>query len=354
MSPPSHLKGALVDKYAEIALFDAAENQRVILESQAAAAKKKAEMKKALDQQVRYQQECVVREREEDLEWVRREQERIVIWNDEEKKKVEQTRMKNNAIHHQRQQQLRELAALRAREKEEQGHYDLDILRGIKKEIRMERAKEQIKRESDAENLKRVAEQNTIHLAHLKQQKEQEIADVRKLEAEWAEVLNKQERARDRQLKQTYSRQAHSYGQAASMQETMDRIAREDEERANRHAKELEDAAAKREYDQKAERARLQRETLDVLAIQVREKASRVDADRSRDQMVLARERQDLDASDKADKNRRSETWKRNQTYKAELMAQMRVQEERKVLEPFLMSKAERQMNSALLKRLPS
>ena len=28
--PPAHLKGALVDKYAEIALFDAAENQRVI------------------------------------------------------------------------------------------------------------------------------------------------------------------------------------------------------------------------------------------------------------------------------------------------------------------------------------
>ena len=86
-------------------------------------------MKKALDQQVRYQQECVVREREEDLEWVRREQERIVIWNEEEKKKIEQTTMKNNAIHHQRQQQLREVAALRAREKEEQGHYDLDILR---------------------------------------------------------------------------------------------------------------------------------------------------------------------------------------------------------------------------------
>ena len=43
MPPPAHLKGALVDKYAEIALFDAAENQRVILESQAAAAKKKGE-----------------------------------------------------------------------------------------------------------------------------------------------------------------------------------------------------------------------------------------------------------------------------------------------------------------------
>ena len=79
-----------------------------------------------------------------------------------------------------------------------------------------------------------------------------------------------------------------------------------------------------------------------------------MDADRSRDQMVLARERQDLNASDKADSHRRSETWKRNQTHKAELMEQMRIQEERKVLEPFLMSKAERQMNSAMLKRLPS
>ena len=39
--------------------------------------------------------------------------------------------------------------------------------------------------------------------------------------------------------------------------------------------------------------------------------------------------------------------------YREELMEQMAVQEERKVLEPFLMTKAERQMNAALLRSLP-
>ena len=42
------------------------------------------------------------------------------------------------------------------------------------------------------------------------------------------------------------------------------------QERANYHARKLDEAAAKREHDQRATRARLQGETLDVLSIQVR------------------------------------------------------------------------------------
>jgi hypothetical protein len=91
--PPAHLKGALVDKYAEIALYDAHENQRVILEAQAKEHKKKAAMKAALDAQVRMQQEVIMRERDEDREWVRREQERIKIWNEEERTKINQQRV---------------------------------------------------------------------------------------------------------------------------------------------------------------------------------------------------------------------------------------------------------------------
>ena len=43
----------------------------------------------------------------------------------------------------------------------------------------------------------------------------------------------------------------------------------------------------------------------------------------------------------------------KNAEYAKELGMQMAVQEERKILEPFLMSKAERQMNAALLRKLP-
>merc|ERR1740138_379084 len=137
------------------------------------------------------------------------------------------------------------------------------------------------------------------------------------------------------------------------MQEVMDKQAREDEERANFHARELEKAAAKREADQKSTRARLQQETLDVLSIQVREKAARAMADKERENMVVARERSDIDRAEKADGKRRAEMRMRNTGYAKELSTQMAIQEERKVLEPYLMSKAERQMNSALLRKLP-
>lgn len=348
------IKKALVDPYAEIALFDAAENQRVIEEAQRLQAQKKAELKKSLDQQVRYQQAAILREREEDREWLKKEQERIAIWNDEERNKIAETNKKNQSIKAQREQQLRELSAIRERDRREQQEYDLGILANIRQEIRQERAKEAIKKASDAENLKRVAEQNVIHQAFLKEEKQREAQAMRALEAQWSEVLDKQERQRDRQLKQTYSRQAKQYGTAATMQEEMARIAREDEERADRHARELEEAAAKREADQIAERQRLQRETLDVLSLQVREKQARATMDREREQMVYLRESSDIKASESADQRKKDGIKKRNYAYKDELLKQMAVQEERKVLEPYLMSKAERQMNAALLRRLPS
>ena len=99
-----------------------------------------ATMKKALDQQLQYQSEVALREREEDVEWVRREQARIKIWNSEEQNKIEETRRKNDMIHKQRQQQLRELDGLRAREKQEQDEYDSKMLRFACSPCQLQRA----------------------------------------------------------------------------------------------------------------------------------------------------------------------------------------------------------------------
>merc|ERR1719424_2097217 len=124
------------------------------------------------------QQESLIRERQEDMEWVKKEQDRIKIWNEEEKNK-------ESKIAKQREQQLRELAALRAREKQEMQDYDMGILRSIHKEIKQERAKEAAKRQSDAENLRQVALQNVAHIEHVKQAKQAEIDQMRALEAQW-------------------------------------------------------------------------------------------------------------------------------------------------------------------------
>ena len=73
----------------------------------------------------------------------------------------------------------------------------MDILRSIHKEIKQERAKEQVKRASDAENLRQVALQNVKHQEHLKVKKRQELDDQRKLEATWTELLDKQEKKQE-------------------------------------------------------------------------------------------------------------------------------------------------------------
>lgn len=253
----------------------------------------------------------------------------------------------------QREKQLRELHVMRQREREDQLQYETEILRSIHKEMKHERAVELAKKAADAENLLQVAKQNELHMEHLRQKKLQEAAKVRALEAEWAETLNKQERQRERQLKQTYARQARQYAASASFNEELMRRAAEDEARAIVRMKEDEDRANERERNSRARRNALRQECMDVLAIQVREKQVRAQADREREGMVVAREAQDVKAAEVAERRRKDEIRERNMEYARELSQQMHLQETRKVIEPYLMSRPERQMNAALLRRLP-
>jgi len=347
-------KRVLVDKFAEMALFDAAENQRMIMATQEREAARKAEMRKALDEQVRLKQDALIREREADKEWVQKEQERIRIWNQEERDKIAEQRSKEEAVKEQREKQLRELHALRAREREDQLQYETQILRSLHKEMKHERALELAKKAADAENLKAVAKQNEVHMEELRRMKMDEAARVRELDAQWAETLNKQERQRARQLKQTYARQEKQFAASeAYANEAMERAA-EDEAKAIVRMKKDEEAAIAREHAQKSRRAALRQECMDVLSIQVREKQVRAQADREREQMVVAREAQDVKAAEVADVRRRSEMRTRNMEHARQLSQQMHIQETRKIIEPYLMSRAERQMNAALLRRLPA
>jgi len=105
---------------------------------------------------------------------------------------------------------------------------------------------------------------------------------------------------------------------------------------------------------EKAHRQQLQNECLDVLAIQVRDKQARSHADKLREAAVVEREKTDIIRAEHADAKWREVQAEANREYGAELKEQRRIQEVRKTLEPFLMSKAERQMNAAMLRRLPA
>lgn len=347
-------KKVLLDKYAEIALFDANENDRHIDGDKQKAAAVKSEQRAYLDEQIRVKQAALLKERAQEKEWVDKEKVRVAIWNGEEKKKIAESKVKQERLQVQRQQQLREQEALRIREAEEDADYDQMILRDIKKHILAERAVEVEKRKKDEEALQRVKEQNIEYekMRHVRKAKEHEA--VRALEAQWSEVIEKQERQRARLLAQTYARQARQYAASASMQEIMAGHAKEDEARALRVQNEIEAAKIKREQDAIDRRKALQKECLEVLEIQIREKAQRKQQMSQRDALVIEREQLDLKRAEEAEQRARANRASLNAEHAKHLAEQIQLQATRKTLEPFLMSKAERQMNAAILRRLPS
>eukprot|EP00962_Isochrysis_galbana_P051515 scaffold22963_cov101-Isochrysis_galbana.AAC.2 len=90
------------------------------------------------------------------------------------------------------------------------------------------------------------------------------------------------------------------------------------------------------------------------LPAQVKEKELKKQADlKYREKLVNLNKEQTINA-DKMERMHRDNAKQKNMAYANELKAQIRMQQERKLMEPFLMSKAERQMNAALLRRTTS
>ena len=355
-SLPTHpaAKKVLVDKYAEIALFDAEQNQKEILRVGALEQQKKVALKKELDEQIRVKQAAMLKERSQDREWLQREQARVLIWNEEEKKKIAEEKRKYAEIRVQREQQLREGAALRKRDEDEMRTYEVGILQDIHVQLQKEKAVEAAKRARDAEALRQLALQNIENDKLLRIRKAEEFKAMRALEAQWSGVLDKQERQRTRLLKQTYARQAKQYAASESMQAIMNKQGQADEERAIARQKADERAAREKVEAQKAHRAGLQHDCLDVLAIQVRDRQRRAYEDIKRDAAAVEREKIDIIKAEIADSEFRETKRLEALAYARELQEQRRVQETRKTLEPFLMSRPERQMNAEMIGRLPS
>ena len=355
-SLPTHpaAKKVLVDKYAEIALFDAEQNQKEILRVGALEQQKKVALKKELDEQIRVKQAAMLKERAQDREWLQREQARVLIWNAEEKRKIAEEKRKYAEIRVQREQQLREGAALRKRDEDEMRAYEVGILQDIHVQLQKDKAVEAAKRARDAEALRQLALQNIENDKLLRIRKAEEFKAMRALEAQWSGVLDKQERQRTRLLKQTYARQAKQYAASESMQAIMNQQGQADEERAIARQKADERAAREKVAAQKAHRAGLQQDCLDVLAIQVRDRQRRAHEDIKRDAAAVERSKIDIIKAEIADSKFRETKRLESIAYAHELQEQRRIQETRKTLEPFLMSRPERQMNAEMIGRLPS
>jgi hypothetical protein len=197
-----------------------------------------------------------------------------------------------------------------------------------------------------------VVQQNDQHREVLRHLKAEEDASMRALEAQWSGELDKQERQRSRLLAQTYARQARQYAASDSMQEIMKKQGEADHARAVAQEQEIEKRESDKEAAKKSKRAALQRECLDVLAIQVKEKEIRAQAESTRGNALAVHAKTQLQREEEVDLAARANRKARSVAHAQDLMAQMKLQHERKTLEPFLLSKAEREMNATLLSRL--
>mmetsp|Transcript_9782 Transcript_9782/g.19050 ORF Transcript_9782/g.19050 Transcript_9782/m.19050 type:complete len:365 (-) Transcript_9782:42-1136(-) len=343
-------KRVLMDKYAEIALLDVADNQRKMEEAEQRERLRKVEVKKALDEQLRLKQAAALREKQADRLWAQAQNERIQAWEEEEKKKIVEKKSKEASVRAQREAQLRELNAMRSREAAEKRAYETNILLDIRREMVSERAKEQERRRRDEENCRQVRMQNDQHLASVRAQRESDLIRMRQLEEETLAMAERQEQNRERELKKTYARQALQYAAKESMQEVLAKRAAADEARALERMKADAELAKLKEAEKRSRKAQMQKDALDVLAIQVREKQVRAQAESNYEAMIAARAKEEAARAEEMEARRRAMTKSKNMQYAEELAAQIKHQNDRKMMEPFLMSKHERQMNSSLLR----
>jgi len=92
---------------------------------------------------------------------------------------------------------------------------------------------------------------------------------------------------------------------------------------------------------------------LSFLRDQVKEKQLRKQANLSYQDTLVSFGKEATMRSEDLESRKKERVKERHMAHADELRAQIRMQQERKLMEPFLMSRAERQMNAALLRRVP-
>jgi len=355
---PSVLKAKkmLLDPYASIALADSEQNnQRVQLELEKERARK-AEVRRALDEQIRLKKTLEMKEKAKDSIWFEQEQARLKVWEVEEAKKAAEVAEREQRILAQRRQQLVEREAIKHRELAEKRAFETELLRGIQRDMVKEREVEVARKRAEVKNMEMVIQQNEKNKLIALELKEKEAEYIRQIEKEAKDVAERKAAQRLQQEKERLAKVRNGRGSQGgeTMQERIERLEREDEARADaRIAKDKADALAKIEAE-KRWREQLKRDTLDMLAVQVKEKELRKQADLKYRETLVNLSKEETLKAEKMERMRKEKIKEKNMAYADELKAQIRMQQERKLMEPFLMTKAEREMNASLLRRVPS
>jgi hypothetical protein len=209
--------------------------------------KARKEMKAYLDDQVKRKEAYFVNKEKDKAYWLKKNNDDAKTWKTTLKQEKRSLLGKNLEIKKAREIQLKELHDRRMKEqiilKEED---DRMLARQKREKIRAARAKQQKIKEQELA-LMRVKVENERVLKEKQKLKEDKWAEEARLDAEWKEILDKQERARGERLAEIKKKQQGLETIGLQAQQSMAEQLAADEARAKRHQLELQ-----RKEDEKA------------------------------------------------------------------------------------------------------
>ena len=188
---------APLDPYTAIALAEAKECKTRAEADAAEALRRKSETRRALDEQVRLKKE---REQLEKMDgaWIEESQRQLKDWQEAEQKKKAAVVGRNQAVKEQLGLQLEEKKRAKDTELAQQREYEINLLKGVQREMEEERKKEAARKAEEKRNMEAVISQNVKNkaLAEDKIQREKDYLRKKEQEAKEREERMVLQRAR--------------------------------------------------------------------------------------------------------------------------------------------------------------
>jgi len=341
-----------VDRYTEINEYLLKESERKEEERKQKIREEQRQQRLFLDEQLRLQREAADRIKADEQKYVEFERERRDRWNEIDAAKRREMKEKEAAQRIAREAQVREVQARKAAAKQAADEADKARMQRIREELRQQRIEALTRRYEEAENMRKVVEQNERNLEMAAEIRHRQFLEGQKVGIEYKKILDRQERDREEQLAATYSRMAKQAVHANFLHNQIATEGARDEaralERQRRDAEARDAELAMRDETRKA----LQAECNRVLALQVAERkkaAVRTQREEAAIVQLEAKFNADAAAKDEEEKAKRASFVKR---YHSSLSDQIKSDRVRRQMIGYTLPLAETQINAELLAKI--
>jgi hypothetical protein len=243
-------EGAKTNEWAMLGIYQAEESE---VDATKKDRSRRLEAKK-VESYLRQQEETRKKEFEKQhadkAYWLQYELDQKAKWLQEQKKAKRESLKRNKIIQEERSKQLKEQKLRVENERKQRHAEEMKIVNRQKRELermKEEKLKIHLQKQKDLEKVKK---ENALILKQREQQKKDQWAEDARIDAQWKEIIDKQERDRENRLKDMYARQ---HKLVAIGQQTQNNVAEEmarEEARIRRHQ-----LAEEKRVEEKAKRA---------------------------------------------------------------------------------------------------